>query len=662
MNPAAIADKVHGRSSGEGQWEARCPAHEDQVRSLSVGTGRDGRTLLVCHAGCDTESIVSALGLLMEDLMPEREQSDDLGRPDAVYPYTDEKGELLFEVLRFPGKKFRQRAADGSWSLKGVRRVPYHLPQLMAAVKAGYPVLVVEGEKDVHSAEAIGQPATTAPGGAGKWDDGWAFYFKGAQVVVVADKDESGVGLAHARQVLESIKATASQVWLAEAADGKDLTDHLAAGFNINELRYLPTEPAVAAVELAGRVMFPDEAEDLAFDGELGALALEMADWSQPSPEAILLSLYALVGVESIGPYVRLGSSEQRGNLYVVVVADAGVGKGQSWAPPAAAMKIADPAFMKSRVRGHFGSGEALIDFVSPTFDKDGNEVGETDIRLMYHMQEMAGTLATMQREGATLGAVLRQGWDGGALDTSSRQHGAKVASQSHIAVVAHITPADLAKMDPTTIANGFGSRFLICMARRVRHIGLGDGPPPEVVEEWGERLRPLLGAARRGRELRFDPGFKRMWDRYDEDVGDATASRPHPLDTLLARLPVQALRLAVIRASSESRDVLTEDDARTAIAITEYAKRSAEILFGVGNIIDDAVPQLSAMDKRYDILYRALEEAGDAGLSRKDIQHVVFKRNITAAEISDLLRRMETNRDGHWEKGGGRGDRFKLR
>ena len=49
--------------------------------------------------------------------------------------------------------------------MNGVRRVPYHLPEVIAAEK----VLVVEGEKDVETARTFGFVATTNAEGAGKW-------------------------------------------------------------------------------------------------------------------------------------------------------------------------------------------------------------------------------------------------------------------------------------------------------------------------------------------------------------------------------------------------------------------------------------------------------------------------------------------------------------
>lgn len=53
-------------------WTARCPAHDDNVNSLSVSEGADGRALIFCHAGCEFEQVVMALGLRVRDLFVQR--------------------------------------------------------------------------------------------------------------------------------------------------------------------------------------------------------------------------------------------------------------------------------------------------------------------------------------------------------------------------------------------------------------------------------------------------------------------------------------------------------------------------------------------------------------------------------------------------------------
>lgn len=127
----------------------------------------------------------------------------DYGRLVASYDYQDESGAVVFRVerrVKADGKKtFIQRHPDPSskygwsWGLRkaGVKRVPFRLPKVIAAAKAGKSVVIVEGEKDVLSVERVlGGVATCNPGGAGKWEEGWGKYFKGCRAVaIIADKD-----------------------------------------------------------------------------------------------------------------------------------------------------------------------------------------------------------------------------------------------------------------------------------------------------------------------------------------------------------------------------------------------------------------------------------------------------------------------------------------
>ena len=93
------------RSTGEGQWMARCPAHSDKVASLSVRT--DGTKILVkCQAGCRTEDVLKSLGLSMKDLFHNESTSQPQGKAKEQYNYVDEKGELLFQVVRTKPKGF----------------------------------------------------------------------------------------------------------------------------------------------------------------------------------------------------------------------------------------------------------------------------------------------------------------------------------------------------------------------------------------------------------------------------------------------------------------------------------------------------------------------------------------------------------------------------
>ena len=259
-NFLALLDGVRKAGSG---WIARCPCRNDDANpSLSVGQGQDGRVLVTCHRGmsCNVEEICSAVGLSVADLMPHKDDSEYLQNKDfrpvapprsyeqqkkpvvaksqpstkqtlvATYDYTDENGKLLFQKLRYVdenGKKtFSQRKPDskGGWeySLGDIPKVLYNLPAVIDSRKYDTAVWVVEGEKDVDTLTDAGYVATTMPGGAGKWLDIHTEPLAGLVVEIIADKDE--VGLKHALDVCEKLKAAGcdAQVWVCPSH--KDIT------------------------------------------------------------------------------------------------------------------------------------------------------------------------------------------------------------------------------------------------------------------------------------------------------------------------------------------------------------------------------------------------------------------------------------------------------
>jgi DNA primase len=128
--------------------------------------------------------------------------------------------------------------------------VPYRLPELLAAKEADRVVFVCEGEKDVHALVDHGLVATCNAGGAGKWTAEHAQYLEGADVTIVADRDEKG--REHALAVVESLRGLAHSVYVVQARTGKDAADHFAAGHTDSEFNQVwapvpyPGDPAAA--------------------------------------------------------------------------------------------------------------------------------------------------------------------------------------------------------------------------------------------------------------------------------------------------------------------------------------------------------------------------------------------------------------------------------
>ena len=146
----------------------------------------------------------------------------------ATYDYRDERGELLFQVVRFDPKDFRQRRPDCNggwiWKVKGVRQVPYRLPELIAT-PLDTSVFVVEGEKDADNLAKLGLAASCNAGGAAKrrdeekpgrpkWRPELNPYFHGRDVIVVPDNDDAGRD--HALAIAASLALVAARVRILE--------------------------------------------------------------------------------------------------------------------------------------------------------------------------------------------------------------------------------------------------------------------------------------------------------------------------------------------------------------------------------------------------------------------------------------------------------------
>lgn len=235
------------------QVDVRCPCHSDDKPSLSINLN-DGVSF--CHGPCGRgwglyeferrlsgqsgkaawQAIEAAMGI----------DGKCASGPDteieAVYPYTDARGQLLYEVVRYQGKKFRQRRPDGNGEYigdrKGFRPLLYNLPK----VEKAKIVFIAEGEKDAETLtaklklrekNAAGRgpyAATTNTGGAGKWNPADGKRFQDKCVVVFQDNDPPG--LKHAKEVVRSVHKHARWVKLIKLPGLKpknDVSDWLSA-------------------------------------------------------------------------------------------------------------------------------------------------------------------------------------------------------------------------------------------------------------------------------------------------------------------------------------------------------------------------------------------------------------------------------------------------
>lgn len=356
--------------AGDGQWKARCPAHDDRNPSLSITAGDDGTALVRCWAGCETESICTAVGLSLADLFPDRpgatssrpapakrerkadatfstcnEALRELDRREKrkgrqrvrLWTYHDAGGVPVGVVVRYEtpdGSKAVipiSRQPDGQWSIRAMPepRLLYQLPTMAGAER----VYVTEGEKAADAIISLRLVATTSPGGckaASKAD--WS-PLAGKQVIILPDADEPGER--YAEEVIRLLSSltptpTIKVVRLPGLPAGGDAVEWIEAGGTRDDLTQLvesaePIEPETGPEPWPSWEPFP-----------AGVLPEPLRSLVQAGARAFgcdesFVALPALsVCAAAIGSTRRLrvrNSWRVPSILWVAVVADSGSGK-----------------------------------------------------------------------------------------------------------------------------------------------------------------------------------------------------------------------------------------------------------------------------------------------------------------------------------------------
>jgi len=360
----------------------------------------------------------------MADLFHETTQTAGRtnGRIVAEYPYHDESGFHLYDVVQFytpPGdkKKYAVRAANGSWGKKGIRMVPYRLPQLIKAVNAGRAVFIVEGEKDVNTLTQCGRVATTNPFGAGNWRAEYSDCLRDATVYVLPDND--GAGRDHAADVVRQLTGIAKEIRVVELPDlpeKGDVTDWMSSGGTVEALRdivrstprfstqstankvekeqdpgFYPalseTEDIEAVLGEAWEVRAKPTLSDAAFAGPIGEVVSICAPQCEGSPISILLPALAMYGCMVGRRAVQdIGGTHHFLNVFGLLVGDSGEGrKGTGNGVAHRVMGMIDLQFIHDNVKGGLSSGEGLIGHIADQKNGDG-EIVPRDTRL--HISE----------------------------------------------------------------------------------------------------------------------------------------------------------------------------------------------------------------------------------------------------------------------------------
>jgi Protein of unknown function (DUF3987) len=339
---------------------------------------------------------------------------------------------------------------------------------------------------------------------------------------------------------------------------------------------------AKAQADLARIRLWLPPIEPAVFDCYLGQLATTFDPYTEADQVGVMASLLAAVGAH-LGPAPHLQIGYERHPLLVwpLLIGDTNVGKkGTAHNAAKALLLSADTEFVANNIRSGLSTGEGLATVFADDSEEQSGKPGrrrllpEGDIRLLAFEPEWASVMARMKRENNTLSAMLRQAWEGGDLSTLNVD--ARVAKESHLGILAHITPEEFkAKVSAADMAGGTYNRFLPIAVAQSKFRPRAEMADPVLTEQLGASLADRLSHASRLETVGFTTAGSLAWERlYYEFTGYHTEEIK--VRQFVSRALPYCLRVAAIYAALDRTDRISPAHLAAAAALVRYSIASA--------------------------------------------------------------------------------------
>lgn len=361
--------------------------------------------------------------------------------------------------------------------------------------------------------------------------------------------------------------------------------------------------------------LFPHAPGSVAFDGLLGEAAKVLAEGTDASDVAILASLVAFCG--ALMPAHAYFHGNQTSSPFMALVGHTGDGrKGTAMYRARDALGMALGTQMVNRIPfDGVASGEGLV--------KALHDRGKEPAGVLFE-EEYATFLAASGRDGSTLDTRMRAAFDGSQLSNRKAMDTLTVEAPYWLSGLVAITPAELQERVPRgSFKSGSGNRWLWLPVRR-RDVVVRSTPPMlpgrisgRLVEANRRHLSP--------RALGIGPGVDDLLAGYDRFL---RANSVGLESDMTRRYTVIAFRIALVHAAVEVADEVALDHAHRAVALTEYARRGMEWVFGAA--LGDGASTL---------LLRQLQEEG--ALSSGTISKYLIRDPIKRQSAVDELCRL---------------------
>jgi hypothetical protein len=382
-----------------------------------------------------------------------------------------------------------------------------------------------------------------------------------------------------------------------------------------------PDDPRTGELTLPVPADWPAPPQAAVYHGLAGEIVSTIAPHTEADPVAILSQLLVAFGAAvGRGAWFSVEATRHHANEFLILIGDsARARKGSSWDHVQRLIAGADPAIAARTLTG-LSSGEGLIWSVR---DRDGQDPGAADRRLLVIEPEFASVLKNLSREISTLSPTLRCAWDGRPLAILTRTAPAR-ATDAHISVIGHITATELRHhVNPVELANGLLNRFLLLGCRRVRLLPEGGDPDPLARSGLDRRLTRTLTSAQRAGQIRLGDPARHTWSDAYQRLAEP---QPGVAGQIAARAEAHTIRLALIYALLDNARQIQPAHLDAALALWDYAQRSAVWAL-----------ERSTGDPLAEQIHAALQHALPDGLTRTQLRDLLH-RNPATAQLDQAL------------------------
>lgn len=280
--------KKNFNSKDRENYSFKCTHHQDKTASAYIALKSDGGIVAgcrTCGSSYGLNQLLDDIGLNKMDFIEKDEKyytkenliqyikENNVGNVtkegdiwvvdndytfDNAYFYTDERGTLVAVKIKYKlinpaankkSKKFVQRVIREnkiiSASVETVDQLPkqyvYNAPAVQKAIREGWYIYLVEGEKDAETLIWNGLTATSFATGAGSMFDDYKSQLRGAKLVICGDFDEPG--RKHVEKVRNFLYNEVEKMYIVEylpelskvPGDKLDITDWFNAGHGVKE-------------------------------------------------------------------------------------------------------------------------------------------------------------------------------------------------------------------------------------------------------------------------------------------------------------------------------------------------------------------------------------------------------------------------------------------